>query len=387
MEYENTLKASPYYDETHHEWRRQVRRFVKLEIEPHVQAWDTESGIVPRELFRKAGDLGMYGIGYPEEYGGLGEGFDIFHDMIVMEELHRCGSGGVASALLVHKGGLPPVNALGTHEMKQRVLPDVLSGNSQISVAITEPGAGSDISNLQTRADRDGSDWIINGTKIYITGGMTSRYITTVARTGEGKTGLSIFLVESDADGLSRTPLEKMGMWASDTATLYFENVRVPAGNLIGNEGDGFHGMMLNLNSERLNLAVSANALARVVFVDAVNYARERRTFGKSLSEHQVIRHKFAEMARRINATQAYIEQNAWRVQQGERIAADAALCKVQATKTLEYCAREAAHVLGGASIIRGNHIERIYREARIFAIAGGAEEILRDLAVRQMGI
>ena len=387
MQYEDTLKPSPYYNETHDEWRRQVRRFVVREIEPFVQTWDTENDFLPRELFRKAGDLGLFGIGYPEEYGGLGDDFDIFHDLIIMDELHRSGSGGVASGLLVHKGGLPPVNALGSHEIKQRVLPDVLSGNAQISVAITEPGAGSDIANLQTRATRDGADWVINGSKIYITGGMTSKYITTVARTGEGKNGLSIFLVESDAQGLSRTPLEKMGLWASDTATLFFEDVRIPAENMIGSEGDGFRGMMINLNGERLNIAISVNALSRVLLVDAVNYAQQRKTFGQRLADHQVIRHKFAEMARKINATQAYIEQNAWRVQQGEQPAADAALCKVQATKTLEFCAREAAHVLGGASVIRGNNIERIIRDSRTFAIAGGSEEILRDLAVRQMGI
>ena len=388
MNYEDTLKPSPYYNDTHDEWRRQVRRFVQKEIEPHVNEWDTEDQYLPRELFLKAGELGLFGMGYPEEYGGLGNEFDIFHDLIVLEELHRPGSGATGSALLVHKGGLPPVNALGSHELKQKVLPEVLSGRAQISVAITEPGAGSDVANLQLKAVREGDVWVLNGSKIYCTGGMTSRFITTVARTGgSGKSGLSLFLVESDTPGLTRTPLKKMGFWASDTAMLFFDQVRVPATDMIGEEGQGFRGMMINLNSERLNLAITANTLARVCFVDAANYARERHTFGKPLAEHQVIRHKFAEMARHINATQAYIEQNAWRVQNGEQIAADAALCKVQATKTLELCAREAAQVLGGASVIRGNNVERIYREARILAIAGGSEEILRDLAVRQMGI
>lgn len=388
MQYEDLLKPSPYYNDTHHEWRRQVRRFVAKEIEPHVNEWDREDQYLPRELFLKAGQIGLFGLGYPEEYGGLGDEFDIFHDLIVLEELHRPGSGAAGSALLVHKGGLPPVNALGSHQLKQKVLPEVLSGRAQISVAITEPGTGSDVANIQTRAVRDGGDWVLNGSKIYTTGGMTSRFITTVARTGgPAKSGLSLFLVESNSPGLTRTPLKKMGFWASDTAALYFDNVRVPAEDMIGEEGQGFRGMMFNLNGERLNLAITANTLARVLLLDAINYAQERKTFGKFLAEHQVIRHKFAEMARCINATQAYIEQNAWRVQNGEEIAADAALCKVQATQTLELCAREAAQVLGGASIIRGNNVERIYREARILAIAGGSEEILRDLAVRQMGI
>ena len=388
MDYESTLKPNPYYNDTHHEWRRQLRRFVEAEIEPYINEWDREDEYLPRELFLKAGELGIYGIGYPEEYGGLGDQFDIFHELIVMEELHRAGSGGVGSALVVNKGGLPPVNAMGSHELKQLVLPEALSGRAQASLAISEPGAGSDVANIQTNAVRDGDDWIINGSKVYITGGMTSRFITTVARTGgPGNAGLSLFLVESDTEGLSRTLMKKMGLWASDTAALYFDNVRVPAANMIGDEGDGFRGMMINLNSDRLTLATAINTLARVALVDAVDYAQQRKTFGKRLADHQVIRHKFAEMARHIHATQAYIEQNAWRVQQGEEIAADTALCKVQASKTLELCAREAAQVLGGASVIRGNNIERIYRDARIFAIAAGSEEILRDLAVRQMGI
>jgi len=168
---------------------------------------------------------------------------------------------------------------------------------------------------------------------------------------------------------------------------LFFDDVRVPGTHLIGKEGDGFRGMLVNLNGERLRAAVVANTLARVALVDAVNYAQERQTFGQALARHQVIRHKFAEMARHIHSTQAYIEQTAWRVQNGEQAAADTALCKLQATQTLELCAREAAQVLGGAAVIRGNKIERIYREARILSIAGGSEEILRDLAVRQMGI
>lgn len=387
MDYESTLKPSVHYGETHHEWRRQLRRFVQREIEPNVSGWDREDQYLPRDLFRKVAELGVYGIGFPEQYGGLGDQFDIFHDLLAVEEFQRPGSGAILTTLFVPIGGLPPVNALGSHEIKQKVLPEVLSGREQISVAITEPGAGSDIANLQTRAVRDGDHWVLNGSKMYVTGGMTSRFITTVARTGEGKSGLSLFLVESKATGLSRTALKKMGMWASDTAALYFENVRVPVADMIGQEGDGFRGMMVNLNGERLRAAVAANTLARVALVDAVSYAQQRKTFGKFLVEHQVIRHKFAEMARQVNATQAYIEHCAWRVQQGEQTATDTALCKVQATQTLEFCAREAAQVLGGASIIRGNKIERIYREARILAIAGGSEEILRDLAVRQMGI
>ncbi len=187
--------------------------------------------------------------------------------------------------------------------------------------------------------------------------------------------------------GFTRTPLKKQGWWSSDTAALYFDDVRVPVENLIGEENKGFIGIMLNFNNERIGLASSANAYARVCFEDALAWARERRTFGQRLADHQVIRHKFAEMARMIAATQAYLEQCVVRVQDGETPVADLSLLKVQATLTMEYCAREAMQIMGGAGYMRGSRVERLYREVRVNAIGGGSEEIMRDLAARQLGI
>jgi len=224
--------------------------------------------------------------------------------------------------------------------------------------------------------------------KMFITSGMRADCITVAARTGgEGASGVSLFLVEADTPGFSRTPLDKMGWWASDTAALYFDDARVPAANLIGEEGQGFLGVMLNFNNERLSMAASMTAYSRVCLEDAVNWARERVTFGKPLARHQVIRHKIAEMYRLINATQAYLEACAWRVMQGETPVADLSMLKVQASTTMEFCAREAMQILGGAGYLRGCRIERIYREVRVNAIGGGSEEILRDLAARQLGL
>ncbi len=194
-------------------------------------------------------------------------------------------------------------------------------------------------------------------------------------------------LIERERPGFTRTPLKKQGWWASDTAALYFDDVRVPRENLIGEENQGFQGIMRNFNSERLGMASGANAYARVCLEDSLAWARERHTFGKRLADHQVIRHKFAEMARKINATQAYLEQCAIRVHAGETPVADLSLLKVQASLTMEFCAREAMQVMGGAGYMRGCRIERIYREVRVNAIGGGSEEIMRDLVTRQMGI
>jgi acyl-CoA dehydrogenase len=216
---------------------------------------------------------------------------------------------------------------------------------------------------------------------------MRADYVTVAVRTGgPGRSGVSLLVVERDTPGFSRTPLKKMGWWASDTATLYFDDCPVPAGNLLGEENQGFRLVMRNFNRERLGMAAGCAGYARVCLDEAVAYARERQTFGKPLIQHQVIRHKLVDMAMRVNATQAYLESTAWRVDQGEDPIADICMLKNQATLTMEFCAREAVQIFGGAGFMRGPKVERIYREVRVNAIGGGAEEIMRDLAARQLG-
>jgi acyl-CoA dehydrogenase len=235
---------------------------------------------------------------------------------------------------------------------------------------------------------RKGDHYVVNGSKMFITAGVRADYYTVAVRTGgEGSGGISLLLLERDMKGFTRTPLKKQGWWASDTAALYFDEVKVPLENLIGAENQGFIGIMRNFNGERIGMAAGANAYARVCFEDALAWARERKTFGKRLADHQVIRHKFAEMARKISATQAWLEQCVVRVKAGETPVADLSLLKVQATLTMEYCAREAMQIMGGAGYMRGCRVERIYREVRVNAIGGGSEEIMRDLAARQLGI
>ena len=378
---------SPHYDASHEAVCASVRRFVEREIAPHVDEWEA-AGQLPRELHRKAAAAGVLGLGYPEEYGGTGgaeAGFTLFHSLVQSEELCRPGAGGIPASLMTHGIGLPPVLALGSEELKRRIAPRVLAGEAIIALGITEPSGGSDVARLKTRAERRGDRYVVNGAKTLITSGMRADYVTLAVRTGgAGAGGVSLLLVEMDRPGVSRTALAKMGWHASDTATLHFDDVEVPADNLIGAENAGFAGIMRNFNGERLGMAQQAAAYARLCFEDALDWARQRETFGKPLIANQAIRHKLAEMLTRIQATQAWIDQAAWSVIAGVAFAGDFALLKVQATRTMEFCAREACQILGGASFVRGSRVERIYREVRVMAIGGGSEEIMFDLASRQ---
>jgi len=378
--------SSPFYTEDHEAWRETVRRFTEAEITPFVLEWD-EAGEVPRELYKKAGAIGLFGDGFDAEYGGHGQR-DAFIRMIMWQEVCKAGSGGVAAAFISNYIGLPPIQRSGSDEMKARVLTPCMSGEAIGALAITEPGGGSDVARLATTARREGDEYVINGSKTFITSGMRADFFTAAVRTGaDGPSGISLMLIEGDRPGLERTKLDKMGWLASDTATLYFDDLRVPVSNLIGEENAGFSAIMNNFNPERIDLTVQSTQFARVCFDEAVAYARERETFGKRLADHQVIRHKLVEMDRLISASEAWNELLSWRLNQGDDPVAEIAEAKVAATMTFEMCAREAAQILGGASYLKGDTVERLYREVRVQAIGGGSEEIMRDLASRQLGL
>ncbi|MBZ6377521.1 acyl-CoA dehydrogenase [Pacificimonas flava] len=376
---------SPFYDETHNAIAQSVRRFVEREVAPHIDEWE-EARELPRSLHRKAAEAGILGLGYPEEYGGTSEGIDAFHTMTQTDELAQVGAGGLGASLMTHGIGLPPILAMGSEEMKRRIAPSVLTGEKIIALGITEPSGGSDVANIQTTARRDGNKYVVSGQKMFITSGMRADYMTTAVRTGgAGMGGISLMLIEMDSPGVSRSRLEKMGWHCSDTAAIYLDEVEVPPENLIGPENGGFMGIMRNFNSERLGMAHGCCAYARVCLQEAAAYAQDRETFGQPLVGHQSIRIKLADMARQIETTQAWVDLAAWQVREGKDAPADYAMLKVQATRMLEAVAREAAQVLGGASYLRGSKVERIYREVRVNAIGGGSEEIMLDLAGRQM--
>lgn len=377
---------SPFYDETHEAVAQSVRRFVAAEVAPNIDRWEAD-GELPRDLHRKAAAAGILGLGYPEEYGGHSAGFDIFHSLTQSEELAAPGAGGLTASLMTHGIGLPPILALGSDEMKRRIAPQVLAGDKIVALAITEPSGGSDVAQLRTKATLVGNKYVVSGQKQYITSGMRADYLTVAVRTGgPGMAGISLMLIETDRPGLSRTRLDKMGWRCSDTATIHFDDVEVPPENLIGPENGGFAGIMRNFNGERLGMAMGCCAHARVALAEAVAWATTRETFGKRLAQHQSIRIKLADCERQIEATQAWVDLCAWQSREGRGRPADYAMLKVQATRMLESVAREAAQVLGGASYVTGSKIERIYREVRVNAIGGGSEEIMLDLAGRQLG-
>ncbi len=378
-----------YYSSEHEQFRHTVRAFVAREIIPFINEWD-EAEEFPRALYRQAAELGLIGLGYPEEYGGTPA--DGFYSIIVSEELARAGSGGLMASLLSHSIAAPPILAVGSTELKARVLPGILAGEQITALAITEPAGGSDVASLKTTAIRDGDCYVVNGEKTFITSGMRADYFTVAVRTNQqdkSAGGVSLLLIERATAGFTRTALKKMGWWCSDTAHLHFDHCRVPVSNLIGAENEGFRAIMLNFNTERLGLAAHAYGLAKVCFEDALAWARERKTFGQPLVERQVIRHKLVDMAMKIEATRATLEDLTYRVEHNlgapNILVAQTSMLKNFATQTMQFCADQAVQILGGMGYIRASRVERIYREVKVVMIGGGAEEIMKDLAAKQM--
>jgi acyl-CoA dehydrogenase len=370
-----------------------VRRFAEREIAPHVTQWD-EAGEFPRALYPQAAALGLLGLGYPEALGGTTATWRL-RNAVTLALCRYGGSGGVMASLFSHNIALPPVLRHGNPALQQEVITPVLRGEKIAALAITEPGGGSDVASLRTTARRDGADYVINGEKVFITSGMRADFLTVAVRTGEAKGpgGISMLVVPGNAAGLSRSLLQKMGWWCSDTAQLRFDNVRVPARYLIGKEGAGFRMIIGNFNGERMALSVAALGFAQACFDEALDWARQRQTFGTALVERQVIRHKLVDMQMRIASTQAWADALAMRADAGEEAwanpdwVAQVCLLKNHATQTMQFCADQAVQILGGMGYMRGTRSERIYREVKVMMIGGGAEEIMKDLAARQLGL
>jgi len=380
-----------YYTPEHLAFADTIRRFTATELTPNAHAWD-EAETFPRELYKKAADVGLLGLGFEAEYGGI-EGTDAFYVLLASIELAQCGSGGLCASLLSHSIGAPPIQHFANPEIKAAVLPGILSGDKISALAITEPGGGSDVAALQTRAVRDGDDFLVTGEKIYITSGIRADYYSVAVRTdpnAKGAAGISMLLIDAHSPGITKTPLDKMGWWASDTAQIHFDNCRVPAKNLLGAENMGFFVIMNNFNMERFSLAASSYGFALVCYQEALAWAQERKTFGKRLIDHQVVRHKLVDMATQLTTTRTLLEDTAWRLgqkdQQGSELIAQLCMLKNVATRTMQFCSDSAVQTLGGMGFMRGMRSERIYREVKVNMIGGGAEEIMKDLAGRQLG-
>jgi alkylation response protein AidB-like acyl-CoA dehydrogenase len=399
--------SSPYYNESHYRFRAAIREFVEREIMPFCHEWDEKKSL-PQELWSKCYQAGwlpaVCGPPWPTNYVGsniLGgikpEEFDSFHELILIDEVARCGSGGVLWALFAGLSiGLPPVIQFGSKYLQDKIAKDCLTGKKVICLAITEPYAGSDVANLQTTAKKtpDGKFYIVNGEKKWITNGVFADFFTVAVRTGgTGMGGISLLLLERGMHGITTRQMQCSGVWPSGTTYITFEDVKVPAENLIGVENEGFKYVMYNFNHERWGVICQATRFARVCLEESFAYAHKRKTFGKRLIDHPVIRYKVANMARQVEATYSWLENVTFQMKmlskkdQANILGGPIALLKVQSTQVFEYCAREACQIFGGLSYTRGGQaekVERLSREVRAYAIPGGSEEIMLDLGIRQ---
>lgn len=376
-----------YFDPSHQLVRDSVRRFVEREILPDIDQWE-EAESFPRELYLKAGAAGILGIGYPEALGGSHEG-DLFAKVAASEELMRSGSGGLVAGLGSLDIGLPPIVKWARPEVRDRVVPQVLSGEKISALAVTEPGGGSDVANLQTRAVRDGDVYRVSGSKTFITSGVRADFYTVAVRTGApGFGGISLLLIEKGTPGFTvGRQLKKMGWWASDTAELFFDDCRVPVGNLIGAENMGFACIMGNFQSERLALALMANMTSQLALEESLKWAREREAFGKPISKFQVIKHRLAEMATALEVSREFTYRQAAKMAAGQSVIKEISMAKNFATDTSDRITSEAVQILGGLGYMRESLVERLYRDNRILSIGGGTREVMNEIISKQMGL
>ncbi len=378
--------APLFENETHAQLREQARRFAQREIAPHAHAWE-EAREFPRALYGTFAAAGLLGIGYPEEVGGGGG--DLSHVLAVAEELVIHGrSVGTVVGVGSHGIALPPILRAGTPAQIRRFVEPVLRGEKIAALAITEPGGGSDVASLRTRARRDGDSYVVDGAKTFITSGVRADVVTCAVRTGgEGHGGISLLVIERGTPGFHvGKKLEKMGWWASDTAELVFEGCRVPAENLIGEEGSGFLQIMMNFATERLMLAGNCVAIAELAYRESVAYAKDRKAFGKTISGFQVVRHKLADMAAKIAAARALTNEVVHRHLRGEMIAGLAAMAKNVATDMVTAVCDEAVQIHGGYGYMREYVVERLYRDARLYPIGGGTREIMNEIVSKMEG-
>lgn len=370
--------------------REMVTGFTTREILPHQDRWE-EEGRIPREVSAKAGELGLLGISFPESAGGGGAG--LREQVVIMEAMHEAGAAaGVQPALLTTGISCPHIIASGDAALIDRYVRPALTGERIGSLAITEPGGGSDVGGIRTTARRDGDEYVIDGSKTFITSAVRGDFTVVAARTGgadaPGARGISLFAVDNDTPGFTVTrSLSKMGWRCSDTAELAFEGMRVPAANLVGRENAGFMLISLGFVTERIGMAAQAYSQAQRCLDLSVRWCRDRETFGRPLISRQHIQMTLAEMARRIDVTRTYVRSIADRWDSGDTdLVAEACFAKNTATETGEWVTHQAVQLFGGAGFIEGTEVERQYRDMRINGIGGGTVEILRELAARRLG-
>jgi alkylation response protein AidB-like acyl-CoA dehydrogenase len=375
------------FTDEHEQLRESIKAFAEKELAPHAEEW--EETTFPNWVFTRMGELGLLGLDKPEEYGG--QGGDYYSAVVLAETIGYSNSGGMCMGVAVHTDmAMPPILAFGTEEQKQEWVVPAIKGEKILCLGITEPDAGSDVAGIKTRAVRDGNEYVINGSKTYITNGHRADAIVLVTKTDPdaGYDGFTLFVVPMDSPGVIREKkLEKLGMHASDTALLAFQDVRVPDTAVLGEVGKGFYHIMWELQGERLHGAAGCVAGAQRCFDRTLQYAKERNAFGRPIGQFQVIRHKFAEMATKIESARQLTYTTAWRFQNGEYPVREISMAKLYASQIAVEVADECIQIHGGAGYMKEYGIERAWRDLRLNRIGAGTDEIMLDVIGRSYGI
>jgi acyl-CoA dehydrogenase len=373
------MSHTSIYDNPDHELLRdQVAKFIAREVEPNGMAWE-EAGSVPRDVLRRMGQTGLFGLMYEEKYGGAEA--DAMTNLVFAEALSQSTFAGFIITVLVHTDmASPHLHHAGSPAQKEKYLKRVIAGELITAVGITEPGAGSDVAGIRTTAKRDGDSWVLNGTKIFITNGVHANLYFIAAKTGTGKRDMSMFIVEKGAPGFSvGRALKKTGWLSSDTAELILDNVRIPAANLLGEEGKGFYSVMKNFQTERIALAAMAVGHCQQALKMTLDYVRQRQAFGAPLWSNQTIRQRLSMVDAKTRAARQFMYHCAWRVTQGHDIVQDVSMLKALTGELVNEVVQTCQQFHGGMGYMRESAIERLWRDARVLAIGGGATEVMLE--------
>ena len=377
------MNENIYVNHDHEVLREQVARFIAREVEPHADKWE-EQGFVPRDVLRRMGDAGLFGLMYESQYGGAEA--DALTNLVFAEALSQSTYAGFIITVLVHTDmASPHLHHAGSAAQKEKYLTRAIRGEAITAVAITEPGAGSDVAGIRTSARRDGDHWVLNGTKMFITNGVHADVYFVAAKTGAGKREMSMFIVEKGTPGFTvGRALKKTGWLSSDTAELVFENVRIPAGNLLGEEGKGFYSVMKNFQTERIALSAMAVGHCTRALALTLDYVRQRQAFGGPLWDQQVIRQRLSMLDARTRAARQFMYHCAWRVTQGHDIVQDVSMLKALTGELVNEVVQACQQFHGGMGYMRETAIERLWRDARVLAIGGGATEVMLEEAAKR---
>lgn len=374
-----------YFTEEHLMFREGLRTFLKQEVLPHIDKWE-EEGTIPREIWPKMGEMGYFGLRYPEQYGGMD--LDIFYMIIWLEELQRIHSGGFAAAMWAHAFlAMTHLKAEGSDEIKDKYLTASIEGKMIGCLCITEPFGGSDVGAMRTNAVKDGDEWVINGSKTFITNGIYSDYLVVIAKmnTDENPKNMGVFLVDRDAPGVSASKLDKLGWRASDTGEIAFDNVRIPLTNLMGEENKGFYYVMQHFALERLIMGVNAHARAEYAIEYTLKYMSERTAFGKTIDKFQALRHRVAEMSTEVEMCKSFNYQIAKNLDDGVYVVKEACMSKLQSTKIADEVINSCLQFLGGYGYMEEYPLARMWRDSRLGPIGGGTSEILKEVIAKMI--